>query len=248
MDFLYDINNSIILLKEKLDELVNKCPIQSKTDLKTEFGYYVESYLGIKKNDLPIADFCGIEIKCKNSNTKYPIKLFTCEFDGDGVFLSKELFEKYAKTLYEFKRSFYHYFGTCKYTYIKEKIFGKLRVDYKNQKLVLDIVSKGAVIDSKYYWTFDSINSHLVDKLSYLALIEYTDKYVNRKKCYYVKNYKIYKLKGFQDFINMIAAGKIVVYFSMDSTIDDNNNEKLHNHGIGFYIKKENIDLLFSEL
>lgn len=248
MDFLYDINNSIIILKEKLNALVSNGPIESKTSLKTEFGYYVESYLGLKKNDLPVADFCGIEIKCRNINTKYPIKLFTCEFDGDGIFLSKELYNKYAKTLWKCKKNFYHYFGTCKYTFLKENIFGKLRVDYKNKKLMLDIVSKGRIIENKYYWTFNSLYYHLTDKLSYLAIIEYDKLYKAGKYYYKIKNYKLYKLKSFDDFINMIASGKIVVYFSIDSNFDENDNETIHNHGIGFYIKKENIDLLFKEI
>ena len=248
MDYLYDINNSISLLREKLNILISNCPIESKSKLKNEFGYYVESYLGLSKNDLPVADFCGIEIKCRNTDTKYPIKLFTCEFDGDGVFLSKELFNNYSKTLCRWKKTFYHYFGTCKYTFIKENIFGKLRVDYDNKKLILDIVSKGTLLEKKYYWTFNNLYNHLKDKLNYIAIIEYRDKIVDKKKYYTVKNYKIYKLRSFQDFINMISSGKIVVYFSIDSEIDDNNVEKMHNHGIGFYIKKENLNLLFEEL
>ncbi len=248
MNLFYNIEESFNELKSKLDTLYHEKPLQSKSRTNNEYGYFIEEYLGIKKNELPIADYCGIEIKCINNKSKYPIKLFSSEFDGDGIFLSKELFNKYAIETENQRKAFCHIFSTDKYTYLNDRLFGKLRVDYKKNIVVLEITFRGRVIESKYYWTFNSLYNRIQNKLSYMSIVEYNSKYENGHKYYSLNKYSFYKLRSCHDFINMLATGKIGVSCSMSSLIDENNNEKLHNRGFSFFIKKEYLNILFIKI
>ena len=243
---LFDLNNSIVLLKKKLDTLASICPIKSKSNLKVEFGYIVEEFLGLSKNDLSIADYEGIEIKCRKHSSPYPLKLFTCVVDGNGFFLTNEIFKKHSKTVIEKKkRSFNYSFYASRHTRINKNAYGYLTVDYINKRILLTICSYYSLNNDTYYWDFKEIYERVKNKLYLLSIIEYNTEYINRNKYYNVDNYQIYKIRGFLEFLKLIETGIIHVTFSMDSIIDDQGVEHIHNHGIGFYIKYDNLHDLF---
>ena len=63
--------------KIKFEELKNKGYIKSLRKGPTGIGYTLETYLGIKENNLALPDISGVEIKAHRSNSNNLITLFT---------------------------------------------------------------------------------------------------------------------------------------------------------------------------
>ena len=240
MNNYYDENKSIKIFSKSIDEMMNDPPIEVISKKKNQLGYEVEKRLGIQKNELPIADYLGIEIKCVYENSIYPIKLFSSEFDGPNAMEAKIIFTKFYD-LKNDKATFNHSFLGNKKTQLSNSINGRLYVDKIEKKVHLfffDIYNKCL---ENAYWDFDTLYSHIKNKLSIVAIINYKYEYRNNRKFYKITKYKIYKLKDISTFINLIESGTIIISFSIEKK-----NDMIHNHGTSFSIKKENISKLFN--
>ena len=239
MNNYFNIKESINKFNKAFEEIINNPLIEITSKNKNQLGYEVEKRLGIERNELPIADYIGIEIKCVYENSIYPIKLFSSEFDGPNVMEANYLFQRFHD-IKNRKETFNHSFFGNKITRLSNSIYGKLYIDYAVKKVHILFFDLYNHCIENAYWDFDTLYNHINNKLSFLAIINYKYAYIDNKKFYKITRYKVLQLKDLKTFINLIEAGKIIISFSMEKV-----NNSIHNHGTSFSIKKENIKELF---
>ena len=104
------------------------------------------------------------------------------------------------------------------------------------------------ILEKECYITFNTLKKHLYTKFKYLAIINDFKKYINGEKYFKYYNLLLYKLKDFDNLINIIE--KDIIRINMILRI---NKSKLHYgkpiyKNIIFYIKKYNLQYLFTKL
>ena len=247
MDEYYNYYLSESNLLANLIPIVSKCPIKSISKNNNEFGLMIEKMLNISSNELPVADYNGIELKCRKNNSLYSLKLFTSNFESDNLYELEYIFNKLS-TRYNSKRTFYHSFFANKYSYINSKVLSKLEIDYKNKKINLCFFDNDKnVINSSCFWSFDLIKRRINIKLNHLCIICYKTIYRSSGKYYQIENINFYSIKDFDTFIQLINDGIIFISSSISTEEKKNGETGIHNHGIGFCIDFNNIQKLFNQ-
>ena len=108
--------------------------------------------------------------------------------------------------------------------------------------------SKDNLLEKDVYWDFETLEEKLYRKLEYLAYVHAIKKY--SKDGIYFKYTKInfYKLKTFNEFINLLEQGKIRVTFKVSVYKKGKKKGKTYDHGTGFDIKEEDLLQLYDEI
>ena len=238
MNDYFEITETVKKVEKIIKKLIDKGPIKVCSKNKNNLGYIIENEFGIEKNELPIADYQGIEIKSVYERSIYPLKLFSCEFDGPNIFESKVLLLKFSNND---NNKFNHSFMGNKTTIISNNIYSRLFVDNTNKRIhILFFDNYNRCVDNAY-WDYDTIIKRINNKLKNIVIVYYKYDYINNEKHYKITRYKILKIKNINTFIDLIKSGEIIISFS----IEKKENGSIHNHGINFSIKKENILKLY---
>lgn len=130
---------------------------------------------------------------------------------------------------------------------IGNKYIIKLKLDYKNnilKLLILDIDLN--IIDNSIYWNIDNIKNKVQSKLSHISCI-IGEKYIENNKTFYkYSNSKIYKLKNFNTFLELLEQNTIFITFNIYYFRTGKRIGKTHNEGITFKILTNDIPKLFT--
>ena len=242
------MNENITLLKEKFNEIRNMGYVKSIRKGSTGVGATFEYLIGKCEENFEIPDFYGIELKARRAYSKSKISLFNSVPTGSSYYEVKRLRDKYgypSKRDKNLKRLYACIVGNEKRKVGLWNNF-KLKVDRKNEKLVLEIYDYNDVlVDDATYWDFDILEEKLLRKLQFLAVISAWTNYKDNVE--YFKYYKMemYNLKGFNSFIDMIECGKIEVVIKIDSYVDEKRYGQVDSSGISFAIKEEYLLDLF---
>lgn len=241
-------NNFEILLK-KFNNIKKQGYIKSITTSKNGCGITLEHLLNASGGDFCIPDFEGIELKAIRDYKYADFDLFNASPDGKYVFPTQFIAEKYGYPDKDYKDI----------KVFKGDIFGnrlnkiglfnhfKLKVDKENKKIILEIYNYNKIlINSDIYWDFDTIQSKLERKLKNLAIITVDKLYSNKEYYYFYKNIKMYTLKSFETFINLIDEGIIFITFKTGVAKSGKYTGKFQDHGTAFRISKHNIEKLFN--
>ena len=209
----------------------------------------MEQELGLSKNDFSVPDFNNsIELKLKTESSNFPITLFSATFDGRELFELKRIREKYGirdKFFTDIKilsiilsGNVFSYWGK----YLKMKLY----VDRYRRKIFLLIANaNGKVIEKRAYWSFDLLESILMRKLKYLALINSEYKSINSIHYFRCKNVRFYELKSFDTFISLLESGIITVCINSGVHKKGHKAGKSYDHGISFRINKVDLEKLY---
>ncbi len=247
MDEHYNYYLSESDLLAHLIPIVSKCPVKSISKNNNEFGLMIEKMLNISSNELPVADYNGIELKCRKKNSIYSLKLFTCNFESDNLFELEHIFNKFS-TKYNMKRIFNHSFFANKYSFINSNVLSKLEIDYENEKIDLCFFdNEKKIINNTCFWSFNLIKKRISIKLNHLCLISYNTIYRDSGKYYQIENIDFYSIKNFDTFIQLISEGIIFISTSISTMEKKNGETGIYNHGIGFCIDFKNIQKLFNQ-
>ena len=202
-------------------------------------------------NKESVPDYNGIELKTRRTYSKSMINLFNAVPDGKEKLELKRLRDKYGwpyRKDKKYKALYAEVYGNIKkYAGIKHQF--KLEVNRIEEKVYLCIFDKkGKLVEKEVYWSFDYLKTKLINKLKVLALIEAWTNNIDGWN--YFKYYKInfYTLKSFNYFIDLIKNGKIKLSIRIDIYTDKDNYGKMYDHGCGFSISKDNLNLLFNNL
>lgn len=242
------MNSDILALKEKLDKIKNLGWIECKNKNKSVTGKTLENLLEINPDNFEIPDYNTIEIKSKVSKRENYIDLF-CATPDSYVLETKRLYDKYG------------YLDSNNYKILNFVLYGeflkpinneysaKLRIDYKNKKVIMEIYNKdNELIDNLSSWSFELLEEKLCRKLNYVCLIEGDKKFSHNVLYVRYDKYKFYKLKKFSNFIRLLKRGQIRISFTLGVYKSGSKSGKMHDHGTQFSIRKENIKLLFDEI
>lgn len=244
------LKNDIELLKQEFKRIKDMGLVKSLRKGTSGLGYTFETLLGKEEDKECKPDFGSIELKCKLGYTKSPITLFNCAPMRNGESATRYIFEKYsyhcngdvnAKMI--FSRSVFADFS--------KEFYGhefKLKVDYYQTRVIMQVFSNGEYFEDVCYWDFDVLEHKLKQKLQTLAIVEGYPYTYDKVLYYKYFRMRIYKLRGFFEFLKLIENGKIMITFYIKDSINILGNPNLDTHGIAFRIRKENIPKLFYEI
>ena len=242
------MNSDILALKEKLDKIKNLGWTECENKNKSVTGKTLENLLEINPDNFEIPDYNTVEIKSKVSKRENYIDLF-CATPDSYVLETKRLYDKYG------------YLDSNNYKILNFVLYGeflkpinneysaKLRIDYKNKKVIMEIYNKdNELIDNLSSWSFELLEEKLCRKLNYVCLVEGDKKFSHNVLYVRYDKYKFYKLKKFSNFIRLLKRGQIRISFTLGVYKSGSKSGKMHDHGTQFSIRKENIKLLFDEI
>lgn len=244
----YNIENHILLLQKEFLRIKKLEYVKSVRGGSTGVGATFESLLGKNEDSLEIPDFGEIEIKTRRSYSKAKISLFTAVPTGSSFYEVKRLRDTYGYRDVKdrsLKRLNVDVVGN-ELVAVGVRYFFKLKVDRNQERLYLCIFDKDRkLIDENTYWDFDILREKLLRKLQVLAVVKAWPNRIGGVE--YFKYYKmnIYLLRGFQEFVDLLEKGKIIVNFRIGNYYDIQRYGNVHSHGVGFVIDEEDLEGLF---
>jgi len=237
-----NINNLI----KKFNALKCKGFIEGINKNKNSGGIILEKLFNCGADDLCFPDFEGIELKAIRDYDDAQIELLNDTPSGPYINTTQWLTNKYGypdKTWRE-KKAFKGDVNCISLKKIGLFYSYKLRVD--KRKLILEIYNfNGKKINEDLYWDFEWLKKKLETKLKYFALINTTRIYSKGKYYYNYNNIKIYKLKDFNIFIELLKKGIITITFKNGYYKSGKYKGKFHDHGTSFRIHKNDLNKLF---
>lgn len=239
---------------EELNKLflsINKMGfVESKFKGSGAAGKTFETLIGKRGDSKSLPDFKGIEIKTHINNVKYPITLFSCMPDTNGI-NSNDM-------LINFIKNCGHYGVNNKNIYFNNKIyinniyfglnhFTKSYIDFKKQEIVIDFVSYDLELISKMTWPIKKIEKIIEEKIKTLAMITVNRMWNKESIKFKYKCIEYYEYKGNKSFIESLRNKKVYISFNLSlQKIGD--KSKLKYHGISFVINIENINSLYRRI
>lgn len=245
------LNTDIKKLYNLFNSIKRKGYIESKRKGSTGIGYTFETLIGKCEENFEIPDFENIEIKTSRRFGKGKISLFNATPDGRFLFPIKNLCEKYGYP----DKTFKSVKILCGDVSAKElnnigiNFKYKIIVDRISQNIILQVYdSKNKLIDATVEWSFSMLKEKLNRKLKYLAIIKASNKIINNKEYFKYDNLKIYCLKDFDTFLNLVEEGIIIITFKVSVFKSGKRIGQIHDHGTSFSINEKNILKLYDEI
>lgn len=243
------MKNQINILYEKFLEIKKIGWIKNKTKGNNSIGVTFEQLLGLSQNELEIPDYMGIEIKTKRYNSKSYITLFSYTPEGKYYHEVKRIKDTYGYPHKKFPQ--YKVLNNSVYCNKKNKIgikfYFKLCVDKKNKKIYLEIYDlNNNILEKQVYWDFVTIEQKLYRKLNILAFIKAYNKKINGEEYFKYYDLKIYLLKDFNTFIDLIEKGIIRLNFKLNIKTNPLKLGQIHDHGTSFDILEQDLEKLYT--
>lgn len=214
-------------------------------------GLTFESLLNKKTDSLFFPDYQGIEIKCTQRFSRYPITLFSSAFDGPSLYEMNELLNKYGKNdiIYKDKKVLNATLVYNKKVLVNNKYYFKLEISENEQKLYISIYdSTNKLIERNSFINFETLKTKLEIKLSTLALVFASKKEIDNYP--HFRYYKIifYKLISFKKFIDLLKQNIIIVDICGRVSRSGTEIGRQRNKNLVFKISKDNLKQLFNPI
>ena len=126
----------------------------------------------------------------------------------------------------------------------------RLRTDDSNQKLIIDVkdLKTNELEDINIYYDYSILESIILKKLGIVAFILTKNKKINGEEFFHFDECFIYYKCKFQKLLSLIEDDKIQYDIRIGSYKSGKNFGKIHDHGSGFRVKKENFSELFDSV
>ncbi len=244
------MHENLVDLFNKFTEIKRKGYVKSQKNGSAGVGYTFEALLGKKEDYFRIPDYKGIEIKAMKYLSQRKIHLFCATPDGDTLFPIKRIVKLLGYPDKDFRE--YKVFNvnvdSSSYTTVGNNRM-KLHVNYEKKKVeFLAHNIFGEKIEVEASWSFELLEDYLTTKLKYLAIAKACRKFWNKEEYFFYNSISFYKLKKFEDFLNLIEKGKIIVNFHIGIRKDIPNIGKTYDRGTNFIINESDIELLFDKI
>lgn len=211
-------------------------------------GNTFEDLLGIKENNLSMSDYLDFEIKSKRElNTSY-ISLFSKSpsFPKGANSLLREKYGEIRDADFAEKKKLYASVFAHRYSRVYNKYKMKLKVDYSQQLLFLNIFNQKSKLLDFVYWTFQDLEK-ASNKIKSLILVTAEVKEISNLTHFHFNNAELYLNFSFDNFLKSIKSGGIMFDIRIGVYNSGKNKGKTHDHGSGFRIKKENFKNIYSD-
>lgn len=247
-----NIENAITVLLDRFDKIKEMGWIKGTGKGTGNIGETFEQLIGKEKENFPIADFLGIELKCKSNSCKTEhIALFSASPYGKDFVETHRLVNEYGTKSTEFpdaKSLTGSVFATFT-KYIGKTYRFRLLVHHKERKIKLLVFDENDIlIDDYAYWPFEMIEQKLINKLQYVALVK-ADRYYYGKYDYFkYTDMKIYKLISPGRFIWLIKTGYISIILKIGIFKKGPKTGQIHDRGAVFQIRERDFEKLFTRI
>lgn len=224
--------------------------VESKRPHNTGIGKTFEDLIGINENNYQLVDYMGfLELKSQRELTKAPLTLYSKSPnypDNVNVYLRKE-YGKWDEEYPKLKVLQTQFSG------LDENVFNerwgfKLFFNNEREKLfitVRDLETDTIVHDSTYY-TYQTLKCRVEGKCQNIAYVNAKSKNTNGKEEFKFLSAKLLTGLTFDKFVKAVNDGIIVYDIRCGITRTGKDKGKLHDHGSGFRIKKENFSKVFT--
>ena len=215
-------------------------------------GATFEYLLGKKEDTNSLPDYYGIELKTKLITSTYPIRLFSVVPDNRPSVLN-ELYDKcsWGKLGNREIKVLQAIINTTSYSNNHRKYAFKLYVNRAKRRVELLVRNNwdNYYVTNDISWSFDELELRLTTKLSNLAIIHAQKETVKENKIEYFKynTMDLYRLKSFDNFLDLLESGKIFVELKMYPYTDGELKGQFRNRETTFNINEEDIPLLFDK-
>ncbi len=231
--------------------ICNKRWIKGINKFTNSVGLTFEALMKKNADSMYFTDYKGIEIKCTQRFSRYPITLFTLAFDGPSLFETNEILKKYGKNDYIYidKKQLNATLSCKNKVLINKKYYFKLEVSDIEKRIYLLVFDKmNNLFERTSYIEFETLRKRIELKLSLLALIFASKKLINNHP--YFRYYKIiiYELLSFEKFIDLIKQDIIIISIACRVSRSGSEAGRQRNKNLIFQINKENISKLFKTI
>ncbi len=228
----------LVELLEQFDIVKSRGWIDTLRAGDTGIGYTFETLLGIKENNDQVADFKGIEIKCKSIKEGEVIGATKINLFQAGPTWSAQ------STARERIRVIGRMGDDGLYA-----CYSQVTTTPNNLGLLLDVNHPSSKIDlRKYtsdlgYWSFSQLESRLVEKHSRTAFIKARTRKVRTTAQFFYEDLVYCDNPSIQRFIDLVSHRNIVFEF----TLSEQSNGSVRNHGYPWrMIRSAFLDQLFA--
>lgn len=210
-------------------------------------GVTLEKLLGKENDELPYADYNGIELKCKKGYSKSKVVLFTANPDGRYVDSLQNIYEKYGWKIQDKKRFLVEIDGKEKHFYNSH--YFKLFVDRENREIGVNVYDgECRLIDNDTRWSFELIEDKIKYKINKLALIKCCTLVKDNQEHYWYYNVKFYRNVNLEKFLLAVENGKITIKFTIGTFMSGPREGELHNHGTAFSIADNDLEKIYEDV
>ena len=223
-------------LKKKLREIKKMGFVKTHRRGNTGIGKTLEDLLGIKENNIPLADIGGIaELKSCRKSAKSMITLFTLEPLPRGGDRDRKLLDNFGYS----KRANQRFKELHSTLYCKR---------YNNQNLKLSVEKDKIRVKGKgkrlnIFWDMESVEKKFNKKLPALVYVLANTKLIEGYEYFHFNEAYLLEVFDFKLFKNRVRVDDIVVDFRMYYRP----NGSVRNHGTGFRVKINKLDDCFSK-
>ena len=237
-------------LTKKFIEISKKGWIKGVNNSTNSVGLTFEKLLDKNPDSMYLPDYDGIEIKCSQRFSRYPISLFSLSFDGPELYEMNRLLKTYGiiDEKYNQRYQLQGFISSTEYRKINNNYF-KLKIDKENKKILIGVYDLNyQIIEEKTYIEFDTIKTRLELKLSKLAVVYASKKTIDYNAYFRYYKIAIYSLKSFDIFLELLEKNYIKTALVGRVSRSGLEEGRQRNRNIVFSIQKENIKLLFTKL
>ncbi len=225
--------------------------VRSHRSHNTGIGKTLEDLMGVEENNLDEPDFGNIEIKSQRKYTSSYITLFTKapSFPNRANTLLRDKYGIQNEDNPKIKKLHCSMFSSH-FNNTYEKWGFRLRPSDTENKLFIDVKNlKSEVLDNNtIYYDYDVLKKTISHKLNVLAFVNTDNKTVDDEEHFHFTDCKIFYKCNFDKFISLISNDKIMYDIRIGSYKTGSNFGKVHDHGSGFRVKREDMRLVFSSV
>ena len=234
----FTADRALTELLERFDEVKNRGWIDTFRGGDTGIGYTFETLLGIQENNDQIADFKGIEIKCKGvkegktaGSSKFNI------FQAGPTWATKASSKDRIRVL-----------GTLNEAGLYA-CYSQVTTTPNNIGLLLDVLSAQSKIDLRKnadalgHWTFSRLEKRLIEKHERAVFVKAKSRNAKGKMQYAYEELVYCDQPSIQRFVELVVQRNIVFEFTMH----EEPNGRIRNHGYPWRLSRDEfLDQLFA--
>jgi len=225
-----------IELIEKLKEIREEGYIQTHRTGDTGIGKTLEDLLGIEENNIPGPNGEEIELKSARKNTSSRLTLFTkSPLPSRANSILLESFG-YGSSRGNRRKELHTTVSALSYNTLRGRVGFKISIT--NERV--ELISEGCEVLG--YWDKETLKTSFERKLPALLYVKAESNGRGSREEFWYN--EVWYLKGFdfENFINLLKEGIIVV----DIRIGQYPDGRTHDHGTGFRINPDKLELCFS--
>jgi hypothetical protein len=223
--------------------------VKSHRTHNTGIGKTLEDLMGIKENNIDGPDFGNIEIKSQRAFSGSKVTLFTKSPEPRGV--NSIMRERYGIQKYEDRPEIKELHASIFTKF--NKVYGRwgfrLNPDEAQRKIYLEIkkLETDKLEDIEIWYDYETIEKIIETKLRFLAYVEADRRKTGGGEEFHYKACTIFFNSSFDKFMDLLKNNQIQYDIRIGSykTPGRKNYGKLHDHGSGFRINKNNMPKMF---